>query len=165
MSMLTAMLLILLIALNFITKMITYNQTSNTLEQIAVSEIQAWEDYDSPDGMPDDTPPSRRENGDSTEENTTEEETESATTTINTEEETTSTSIYSYVDENGEIQTRIVTVDNAKSEQETQAENSLETAPLPSETTAVTKNTTQTQAKTTEATKATQNEQNGTNNG
>lgn len=97
--------------------------------------------------------------------NTTEEETESATTTINTEKETTSTSIYSYVDENGEIQTRTVTVDNAKSEQETQAENSLETAPSPSETTAVTKNTTQTQAKTTEATKATQNEQNGTNNG
>ncbi|MCD7958599.1 MAG: hypothetical protein LUF89_03555 [Ruminococcus sp.] len=69
MSILTAMLLILLIALNFITKMVTYNQTANTLEQIAISEIQAWEeDYDSPDGMPDDTPPSRRENGDSTEE-------------------------------------------------------------------------------------------------
>ncbi|WP_295214039.1 HAMP domain-containing sensor histidine kinase [Ruminococcus sp.] len=64
MAMLTALLMVPLVALNVITEAMSYNQTRDLLEQIAISEAAIQEnEFDPPDNMPPDQPePKAREN-------------------------------------------------------------------------------------------------------
>ena len=54
MAMLTTVLMVPLVALNTITAAMSYNQTRNLLEQIAISETETWQN---PPGGPSDLPP------------------------------------------------------------------------------------------------------------
>lgn len=83
MAMLTAVLLVPLIALNVVTEAMSYNQTRNLLEQIAISETTVPE-------LPDDMPPDGKQPRQSTD-TATETGTSAAETTAETTTETTAT--------------------------------------------------------------------------
>lgn len=90
MAMLTALLMVPLVALNVITEAMSYNQTRDLLEQIAVSEAAIQEnEFDPPDNMPPDQPePKAQENQNFTAVTTaviTSDNTETQTTTMTTE--------------------------------------------------------------------------------
>ena len=109
MTMLTAVLLIPLIALNVIIQMVTYDQTYDNLKQIASSEAATWEEENN---MPDDLPAFHANDKDddmNADEDTEESKTEAKTETTAASETTRKTE---KTDENHIKRTDTVPADN-----------------------------------------------------
>ena len=90
MSLLTAVLLVPLVALNVITEAMSHQQSQSLLEQIAGSEAQMWEDRQRGESFPPDQPPGTTPAGSTGE--TTGETVTSAVTSTTTETSTTAAS-------------------------------------------------------------------------